>query len=91
MFPSVIAAILLNIVLFLISLLVFRIIKNKSIEKTMKIWTIGMFSKFVLLLLFIFFLAKPLNLLTSAFGITFGICMFVFLMIEIILLNNQKI
>jgi len=91
MLPSIIAALIVNIVLFLISLLVFKLIKNKSIETTMKIWTSAMFIKFILLLLFILFIANPMGLITSAFGITFGICLFCFLMIEMILLNKQKI
>jgi Na+/pantothenate symporter len=45
----------------------------------------------ILLLLFILFIAKPNNLLTSAFGIAFGMFLFAFLMIEILILNKQKI
>ena len=91
MLPSIFAALIINIILFIISIIVFRLIKNKPIDTTMQIWGGAMFLKLILLLLFIFFIAKPHNLLTSAFGITFGIFLFLFLMIEILILNKQKI
>jgi|GEM_PF-1438136 hypothetical protein len=91
MLASILAALLINVILFLISLLVFKLIRNKSIETTMRIWGGAMFGKLILLFLFILFIAKPMHLITSAFGITFGASLFCFLIIEILLLNNQKI
>ncbi len=91
MLTSILAALFINIILFFISLLVFKLIKNKSIETTMKIWGIAMFCKLILLFLFILFIAKPMHLITAAFGITFGASLFCFLIIEILLLNKQKI
>ena len=91
MLTSIFAAMIVNIVLFIISMIVFRLIKNKPIDTTMQIWVGAMFLKLILLLLFILFIAKPNNLLTSAFGIAFGMFLFAFLMIEILILNKQKI